>query len=591
MKGHIPQEIIEEIKNRANIVEVVSEYIALKKTGRNFVGLCPFHKEKTPSFTVNPEKQIFYCFGCGQGGNAITFVMRLNDMTFPEAVRQLAGKMGIAIPVKKMTVTEKREFSEKEKIIRINLLASEYFSKNFTSNRGKEVRDYITKRGLNGDVLREFGIGYSLDGWRHLKDYFEEKKVPLRLVERAGLIISKDKENFYDRFRGRLIFPIVDLNGGVVAFGGRTLADEDPKYLNSPESPVYTKGKTLYGLYNTKNDIRKKDYAIIVEGYFDLLSLWSKGVTNVIATLGTALTRNQIELIRRFTRNIVIIFDPDEGGRSAVERSLQLFLEEKMNAKVAVLPDNCDPADFVMKYGRDAVEDIIMNSSSMVDYYIDSIVEDRETLEEKMDSIRDSVSFIAGINDPIQRNLFIKRVSEKFGIEQRLLKTEIGKAFERSKKLPKSQQASKKEIKKVDHIELGLIHMIFEYPEKTAIVIRENIIDYFTSTDLKKLGKSLMESFEDGKEKSFSDIADDLEDGDVKDSLLKLMVGEPTFDDDVIDRVFDDTIRKIKLKWYKNRHGILKRELARAQEIGDRELSAKLLVEKENLLKEEREAY
>jgi DNA primase len=591
LKGHIPQEIIEEIKNRANIVEVVSEYIALKKTGRNFVGLCPFHKEKTPSFTVNPEKQIFYCFGCGQGGNAITFVMRLNDMTFPEAVRQLAGKMGIAIPVKKMTVTEKREFSEKEKIIRINLLASEYFSKNFTSNRGKEVRDYITKRGLNGDVLREFGIGYSLDGWRHLKDYFEEKKVPLRLVERAGLIISKDKENFYDRFRGRLIFPIVDLNGGVVAFGGRTLADEDPKYLNSPESPVYTKGKTLYGLYNTKNDIRKKDYAIIVEGYFDLLSLWSKGVTNVIATLGTALTRNQIELIRRFTRNIVIIFDPDEGGRSAVERSLQLFLEEKMNAKVAVLPDNCDPADFVMKYGRDAVEDIIMNSSSMVDYYIDSIVEDRETLEEKMDSIRDSVSFIAGINDPIQRNLFIKRVSEKFGIEQRLLKTEIGKAFERSKKLPKSQQASKKEIKKVDHIELGLIHMIFEYPEKTAIVIRENIIDYFTSTDLKKLGKSLMESFEDGKEKSFSDIADDLEDGDVKDSLLKLMVGEPTFDDDVIDRVFDDTIRKIKLKWYKNRHGILKRELARAQEIGDRELSAKLLVEKENLLKEEREAY
>jgi len=340
LKGHIPEEIIEDIKARANIVEIVSEYVSLKKTGRNFVGLCPFHKEKSPSFTVNPEKQIFYCFGCGEGGNAVTFIMKTNEMTYPEAIRRLAARLGIIIPERKVTPSEKRRASDREKLNRINAMASAHFSKNFASTRGKVARDYMTKRGMDEAIIKDFRVGYSFDEWRNLKDFYERNGVPLALVEKAGLIIGKDNGQFYDRFRGRLIFPIVDLNGNVIAFGGSVLGVGEPKYLNSPESPVYSKGKTLYGLYQTKDDIRKSDFAIIVEGYFDLISLWSSGIRNVIATLGTALTKNQIELVRRFTRNIVILFDPDEGGRSAVERSLQLFLEEKIHAKVVVLPDD-----------------------------------------------------------------------------------------------------------------------------------------------------------------------------------------------------------------------------------------------------------
>ena len=591
MKGHIPEEIIEDIKTRANIVEIVSEYVSLKKTGRNFVGLCPFHKEKSPSFTVNPEKQIFYCFGCGEGGNVVTFIMKTNEMTYPEAIRHLAARLGIVIPTRRVTTSEKRSASEREKLNRINTMAAEHFSKNFASARGKVARDYMTKRGMDETIIKEFRVGHSPDEWRNLKDYYERNGVPLALVEKAGLIIGKDNGQYYDRFRGRLIFPIVDLNGNVIAFGGRVLGEGEPKYLNSPESPVYSKGKTLYGLYQTKDDIRKRDFAIIVEGYFDLLSLWGSGIRNVIATLGTALTKNQIELVRRFTRNIVILFDPDEGGRSAVERSLQLFLEEKIHAKVVVLPDGNDPADFVMKYGKEALEDSIANATSMVDYYIERIIGGRGTLEENIDSIGGSISFIANIADPIERNLFIKRVSEKLGVDQGLLKTEVARALKKSGRVSKAKDPRRSDTTSVDVVELSLIYLMCEYPEKIPRVIDEKTIDYFVSSELRALGQALIGSFEKDSGRGISDLVNNMDHGIVKEKLMKMMVEEQPFDEGVIDRVFDDTLKKIRVTWYKNRHKIIKRELARAQEMGDKDLSARLLMEKGKLLKEEKGSY
>ena len=591
MKGHIPEEIIEDIKTRANIVEIVSEYVSLKKTGRNFVGLCPFHKEKSPSFTVNPEKQIFYCFGCGEGGNVVTFIMKTNEMTYPEAIRHLAARLGIVIPTRRVTTSEKRSASEREKLNRINTMAAEHFSKNFASARGKVARDYMTKRGMDETIIKEFRVGHSPDEWRNLKDYYERNGVPLALVEKAGLIIGKDNGQYYDRFRGRLIFPIVDLNGNVIAFGGRVLGEGEPKYLNSPESPVYSKGKTLYGLYQTKDDIRKRDFAIIVEGYFDLLSLWGSGIRNVIATLGTALTKNQIELVRRFTRNIVILFDPDEGGRSAVERSLQLFLEEKIHAKVVVLPDDNDPADFVMKYGREALEDSIVNATSMVDYYIERIIGGRGTLEENIDSIGGSISFIANIADPIERNLFIKRVSEKLGVDQGLLKTEVARALKKSGRVSKAKDPRRSDTTSVDVVELSLIYLMCEYPEKIPRVIDEKTIDYFVSSELRTLGQALIGSFEKDNGRGISDLVNEMDHGTVKEKLMKMMMEKQPFDEGVIDRVFEDTLKKIRVTWYKNRHKIIKRELARAQEMGDKDLSARLLMEKGKLLKEEKGSY
>ncbi|MCD6153707.1 MAG: DNA primase [Syntrophobacterales bacterium] len=588
MKGHIPEEKIEEVKARANIVDVVSEYVTLKKTGRNFVGLCPFHREKTPSFTVNPEKQIFRCFGCGESGNTISFLMKMNNMSFPEAVRHLAGKLGITIPIRDMSGQEKKIASEREKLGRINQMAAEYFSGNLSSNMGKAARDYLKERGIDDFIVKKFRLGYSREGWRNLKDFFDGEKIPLELVEKAGLIISKGNgKSYYDRFRNRLIFPIMDLNGSIVAFGGRVIDKGEPKYLNSPESPVYIKGKTLYGLYQTKMEISKKNDAIIVEGYLDFLSLWGAGVTNVVATLGTALTKDQVELIRRFSRNVAVIFDPDEAGRHAVERSLQLFLEKEMRARVVILPEDCDPDDYVRRFGGEALEDIISHSPSMIDYYIEKIIGGKGTLEETLDSVKDSVSFIRNISNLVQRNLFIKRVSEKLGVDQEVLKTEVNKKPARYKNLTAKVESHRKEVRKVDMVELNLISIMIQYPEKIPVVVRENTLDFFYSPELKKLGEILVEAFKRGKVKSVSDLVDDLEDDVLKDKILKSMMEQPPLDATIIDKSFLDTIIRIRGKWYKNKREIIQREITKAQGAGNTELSEKLVIEKDKLLKEE----
>ncbi len=589
MKGHIPSETIEEIKDRTNIVDIVSEYVALKKAGRNFVGLCPFHKEKSPSFTVNEEKQIFYCFGCQEGGNVFSFLMKINSMSFPEAVRHMAGKLGVHIPQREVNGRNAGEASERDKLNPINLMAAEFFSQNLPSPAAKIARDYLAQRGMDGSVIGNFRLGYSHDGWRHLKDFFERKKVPLNLVEKAGLIISKDNGQSYDRFRGRLMFPIEDMNGAVIAFGGRELGNGEPKYLNSPESPVYTKGKNLYGLFRTKDDIRKKGYAIIVEGYFDLLTLWSAGITNVVATLGTALTRNQIGLIRRFTRNVIAIFDPDEGGRHAVERSLPLFLEEKMHAKVGLLPEGNDPADYVMKYGEKGMADIIAQAISMVDYYIEEVMTKRGSLEDNIDSIGDSISFISHISDPIQRNLFIKRVSEKVGIDQALLKTEIGKALKPSREAPpQSSGREEKTIARVDKVELALVHVLLLYPERISMLKDDTFLEYFTSLELKAVAVTLLEWSEKGKARDVSDLAGDMKEGALKNRILKLLIEPNPFDEEIVNRVLADAVKKLRDNWYKGRRKSLQRELMKAQEMGDAELKSSLLLETERVLQEEK---
>ncbi|MDD5711155.1 MAG: DNA primase, partial [Smithellaceae bacterium] len=286
MNGRIPADKVEEIRSRVDIVSLVGDYVTLKKAGRNYLGLCPFHQEKTPSFTVNPVKQMFYCFGCGEGGNAVTFLMKASNMSFPEALRYLAGKTGVVIPERQMTAEEKKELSERERQLRVMQLATDHFAANLNSSAGLEARDYLKKRGLTADVAKEFRLGYAVDNWHALKSFLDARKVPAKLAEQVGLTIEKEGERgtFFDRFRGRLIFPIEDLGGRVIAFGGRIIGKGEPKYLNSPETPLYVKGRNLYGLNKAKDSVREKGYLVLVEGYMDPISLWASGVTNVAAT-------------------------------------------------------------------------------------------------------------------------------------------------------------------------------------------------------------------------------------------------------------------------------------------------------------------
>ncbi|HOP36412.1 MAG TPA: DNA primase, partial [Syntrophales bacterium] len=327
MGGYIPDEKIEEIRSRADILEIVSEFVTLRKRGKSYTGLCPFHGEKTPSFTVNVDRQIFHCFGCGEGGNVIRFLMKINNLSFPEAVRSLAVKVGVDLPEREFR-KERKEPGKREKLLQANRLAAGYFRDALNGPEGDRARTYLASRGIGAEALSRFSIGYARDGWHFLKDALGKEAVPAGIAEEAGLLVRKDRDWHYDRFRDRIMFPVLDLNGNVVAFGGRLLGNGEPKYLNSPETPVYTKGRVLYGLYDTKEDIRRADRAILVEGYMDLIALWEGGIRHVVASLGTALTREQVLILRRFTKNVVLLFDPDQAGRHAAERSLKLFLEE-----------------------------------------------------------------------------------------------------------------------------------------------------------------------------------------------------------------------------------------------------------------------
>ena len=572
MKGPIPGEKIEEIKNRADIVDVVSEYVTLRKGGRNFLGLCPFHSEKTPSFTVNREKQIFYCFGCGEGGNVITFVMKMAHLTFPEALRHLARKTGVVIPERALTREQKEQLTVREQINRLNNMAAEYFSRNLSSPAGRHARTYLESRGIQNSASREFGLGFALDGWRHLRDYLEQRKVSMTLAEEAGLVIPKADGDggWYDRFRGRLIFPIEDVSGHVIAFGGRVIGEGDPKYMNSPESPVYSKGRNLYGLSRTREEIRKRGYAILVEGYFDLIALWNAGITNVVATLGTALTRDQVDLLRRYTDTIVALFDPDEAGRKALERSLELFLSANIHGKAVILPAGYDPDSFVRAFGKERMENLIADAPSLVDYYIENIIGGRGTLEEDRHTLSKAVSFITRIDEIIERNLFIKRVSEALGIDQDLLKREVHRAAKPAARTPEASPKGE-EKGEIDAVALSLIHLLLQYPDRIPAAAEAKVIDYITDNEIRELGKALLESHESNGAVGLraSEFIDRIENALLRKKLLKLIVAESPPAIEMVDRIMTDTIRQLKRKWYKRQHAAIKKELITAQRKGD----------------------
>ena len=377
LAAYISEDKITEIKNQADILDIVSESVLMKKAGRNYVGLCPFHSEKTPSFTVSPDKQIFYCFGCGEGGNVFSYLMKMEGLTFPETARQLARRYGIDIPSQSLTPAQKQRMGEKERLLAINRMAAEFYQRHLLKNpAGGSARDYFVKRGITKETCQRFGLGYAPDGWEHFARFSMMKKIPSALAEQTGLLVAREqKKGFYDRFRNRIIFPIHDAGGQVIGFGGRVMDDSLPKYLNSPESPVYNKSKSLYGLHRARQACREADSVYIVEGYFDLIRLHQSNVENAVATLGTALTEDHIRMLRGYARKAVLVFDSDDAGIRAAHRSVDLFMRFEMDAKVMVLPQGHDPDTFLVEYGYDEFIRYTENASGMMRFLMDVAIE------------------------------------------------------------------------------------------------------------------------------------------------------------------------------------------------------------------------
>jgi DNA primase len=578
---------IEEIKSRVDIVELATQYLTLKKAGRNYLGLCPFHQEKTPSFTVNREKQIFYCFGCGEGGNAITFLMKIAGKTFPEAIKELAEKTGVILPPRLTGKEGRNRDSLREGITDLNLRAAQQYARNLYSPAGKTAREYLLKRGITEETIKQFRLGFAPDTWRSLTDHISGSSLSLKMAEQAGLVIAGKEDSYYDRFRGRLIFPIENASGEIVAFGGRILGEGEPKYLNSPESPVYIKGRNLYGLNKTKEEIRKKGFALIVEGYFDLISLWNAGVGNVVASLGTALTREHLELLRRYTVDVVALFDPDEAGKKALDRSLELFLAMNMRAKALVLPGGLDPDDYVKKFGKDNLEKLIAAAQPLSDYYIENVLGGGKTFEDKKEMVKTAIEFVDKISDKKEKDLFIKRIAEKTGLDQELL---IKETYKNSAQTKSKTGKEKLQINiNNDAVEVNLIQLLLEYPQKTIFVEKENILDYFLQPELKVLGGKIIDAYKLLGFVDLSLILPTVEDAPLREKIFRLMMEALPADDEVmVEKIFADNIRQIRKKWYKDQHRQIKFKLAQAQEKGNQELLNRLLREKEKLLNEER---
>jgi len=586
LKGYIPEDRIEEIRNRINIVDLVSEYVTLKKAGRNYIGSCPFHKEKTPSFTVNAEKQIYHCFGCGEGGNAFSFLMKIGNMTFPEAVRHLAGKLGITLPSREFTPEEKNRQDQRETLLRVNHLAAGYYARSLRSPAGTRGKAYLEKRGIKPETIETFQLGYAPEGWRNLRDHLQREKVSLKQAEQAGLLVSRKDGDFYDRFRGRLMFPIEDVNGNVIAFGGRIIGEGEPKYLNSPESPIYVKGRNLYGLARAKNAIRRDETLIIVEGYFDLLALWNHGIQNVAATLGTALTREHVDLIKRYTGSVALTFDADAGGKSALERSMSLFLERGLRARAVVLSDGKDPDEFISKHGKEAFLEEIGRARALVDYYIDEVIGHGTNIDDRRGALKGAIPFIAGISDPAERDQFMKRVSERLGVDEELIRRDVSHhPAGRQEETPAPRRATIG----IDRVELALIQMMLENPSRVRDVIEADILAFFTSDALKSLGENIVAGHRSGQPLRLADMIDRIDDRAIREKILELTVSTGPSESSVSERLFDDTVRRVKERWYKERQRDLRVRLLRAQETGDQELCNRLLDEKERLRHEQKE--
>jgi len=444
--GLIPEDVIAQVLDRSDIVEVVSSYLPLKGAGRNFKACCPFHHEKTPSFMVNPAKQIFHCFGCGIGGNVISFVMKQEHMEFPEAVRSLANKVGVEVPTQQQSGPSSKI---RDNIRRVNTLSAQYFHNNLLSDKTKETqaaRKYLQERSVSREIVERFQLGFALESWDGLLNFLRSQEVSLNLMERAGLVSPQKRgEGFYDLFRNRIVFPIHDSQGRCVAFGARTMDPENPaKYINSPETPLYTKGRHLYGFHLAKDEAAKCDEIIVVEGYMDFVMPFQAGVKNIVASLGTALTIDQIRLIRRYTKNVCMLFDADQAGEAAMIRSLDLLIEEGMTVKIATLNKDDDPDSFIRQYGVESFRERISQARSFFDFKLDFYMArfGKETAQSKAQVAEQMLLSIAKFGNAIVRSEYLKRLATVLNVSQAALGTEFKKTGEMKRSAQRTETAT-----------------------------------------------------------------------------------------------------------------------------------------------------
>ncbi|MCK6468854.1 MAG: DNA primase [Candidatus Brocadia sinica] len=497
MVNFIPQEKIVEIQHATDIIQIISEYVHLKQNGRNFIGLCPFHSEKTPSFTVNPEKKLFKCFGCGEGGTVFNFIMKQEDMDFVEAVKLVASKSHIDLS---HLHNQKGAFSlaEKTRLISINdFVAKCYHKILLKSEQGRFARDYLQKRQINDQSIKNFCLGYAPDSWDTLIKICNERNISNKLLEKAGLIIpKKDRNSYYDRFRNRLMFPIFDARKQVIGFGGRALDDSLPKYLNSPETVLFNKSNVLYGIDIAKSTILKQRRVILMEGYTDVIMAYQNGIEWSVAVMGTSISKQHLKQLRQYCNQIILLLDSDVAGWKSSDRNLDIFIEEEFDVKIAHLPKDYDPCDFLVAEGAEKFLSYVNNAKDFFSFKVEMAASkwDMSTIHGKANAINDVLSTAMKMPDVIERNLQIKRIAEEMSIDEPALRIHL-KKFNKQAPFLQNKQDIRHQLDASFMAQRELLYLMLSYNELIPKVVEEIGLEEFSNNNLFKIAEKIVELY------------------------------------------------------------------------------------------------
>jgi DNA primase len=500
--GPFPKHFIDAVRNAADIVQVISEYVPLKRAGARMKGLCPFHKEKTPSFSVDPNAQLFYCFGCQTGGDVFKFMQLYEKADFGEVVKTLASRAGLPLPA----VREKKQGPE-ERLLRMNRAAHDFFrSKLQDEGVGRRCRAYLAERGLDAETADKLGLGFAPDSWEALRGHLLSERYRIEEMHRGGLVLPrKSGQGYYDRFRNRLIFPIRDLMGRTVAFGGRALGDDEPKYINSPETPVYTKGAVLYGLDLAKKAIRSEGRAIVVEGYLDLAAVMQAGFENVVATLGTAFTPEQVKLLARCTEDVLVSYDGDSAGAAATARSLDLLLERGIKVGVVDLPSGSDPDDFIKKEGAEAYGRLLAEAPEYLRFLIQRELRTRDVgrLEDKIAAANAVLPHVAALGNAIERAAWAGRLADALHIDDELVLQELHAATRGAQRAIRQRPKSSAVLSEA---EARLVSLLLRSEEDRLLLAQRIEWEDLTGTAVNPIVKTILHMTEAGKQVDYPEV-------------------------------------------------------------------------------------
>ncbi|HXV74852.1 MAG TPA: DNA primase [Candidatus Polarisedimenticolaceae bacterium] len=534
--GHFPKTVIEAVRDAADIVQVVSEYVPLKRAGSRWKGICPFHQEKTPSFSVDPTNQLFYCFGCGTGGDLFKFVMLYDKLDFPEVVETIARRFGVPLPEPDPRVS--RTTDKRERLFAINRDSADFYAGLLRGDAGARCRAYLERRGLDQPTIERLGLGYAPDSWDALARQLAARRYGEDELLEAGLVVQgKSGRGVYDRFRDRLIFPIRDVRGRTVAFGGRAIGDAEPKYINSPETPTYTKGDQLYGLDLARDAIRREGFAVVVEGYLDLAALLQAGIDQVVASLGTAFTAAQSRLLARYTDRVLVSYDGDAAGAEATTRSLDLLLEKGFEVRVVELPAGKDPDDFVRDEGPGAYERLLRQAPEYLEFLIrrQQASRDLSRPQEKVAAVNAVLPHLAKLGTSIERSEWAGRLADTLQVDDELVLAELrgaARAARASVRQPVRDRPSPRWSEGL------LVRLLLENDEQRArFAERTDLDDDIESMTVAQIVKTIRRLIDDGTEVSYRTVLQSLSDEADRELLTGI-----AFRDDPVEGTIDDCL-------------------------------------------------